>query len=68
MLYRPACLIALMLVAFSATDAMAKRQPVQRTIAPRIAVHYYRAKPPHRSFTQADPSQCGPAGRSHRVG
>ena len=55
MLHRLACLVALMLAAFSANTAMAKRQPVQRTITPRIAVHYYRAKPPHRTFTQADP-------------
>jgi hypothetical protein len=57
-----------MFVAFSATDAVAKRQPVQRTIAPRIAVHYYRAKPPHRTYTRADPSERGPAGRSYRIG
>ena len=54
MLHRLACLVALMLAASSANSAMAKRHPVQRTIAPRIAVHYYRAKPPHRTFTQAD--------------
>ena len=56
MLCRLACLVALMLAASSASSAMAKRQPVQRTIAPRIAVHYYRAKPPHPAFTQAGPS------------
>ena len=45
-------LLALPLIALSAGGAMAKRHPVQRTIRPRIAVHYYRAKPAHRTFTQ----------------
>jgi hypothetical protein len=58
MLYRLACLVALMLAVSSVSSAMAKRHPAQRTITPRIAVHYYRAKPAHRTFTQADPLVC----------
>ena len=50
---RLSLLLALPLAVLPAGGAMAKRHPVQRTIQPRIAVHYYRAKPPHRTFTQA---------------
>lgn len=48
-----ALVLALPLAALSMNAASAKPRPVQRTIQPRAAVHYYRAKPPHRSFTQA---------------
>lgn len=48
-----ALLLALLFAALSMGNALAKRHPVQRTIQPRAAVHYYRAKPPHRSFTLA---------------
>jgi hypothetical protein len=53
MLRRLALLLALPLAALSMSAASAKLHPVQRTIQPRVAVHYYRAKPPRRSFTQA---------------
>ena len=53
MLRRLALFLALPLIALSAGGAMAKRHPVQRTIRPRIAVHYYHVKPAHRTFTQA---------------
>ena len=49
--HRLAVFLALPLIALSGVAA-AKRHPAQRTMHPRIAVHYYRAKPPHRTFTQ----------------
>ena len=48
-----ALLIALPLAGLPLGTASAKRHPVQRTIQPRVAVHYYHPKPPHRSFTLA---------------
>lgn len=53
MLRRLALLLALPLAVLTVSNALAKLRPAQRTIQPRAAVHYYRAKPPHRSFTQA---------------
>ncbi len=46
-------LLALPLATLSMSAAVAKRHPVQRTIQPRAAVHYYRARPPHPRFTLA---------------
>ncbi len=50
---RLAPLLALSLVAVPMGGASAKRHPVQHTIQPRAAVHYYRAKHPHPTFTLA---------------
>ena len=52
MLRRLALRLALPLAALLPGYAAAKPHPVQHTIQPRVAVHYYRVKPPHRSFTQ----------------
>jgi hypothetical protein len=53
MLRRLAPLLAIPLLVASTGAYAAKPHPVQRTIVPRSAVHYYRAKPPRSAFTQA---------------
>lgn len=53
MLNRLAPLFAMLFLVASVGAYAAKPHPVQRTIAPRSAVHYYRVKPPRPAFTQA---------------
>ena len=52
MLRRLILFLALPFAALSTGHAAVKRHPVQHTIQPRVAVHYYHPKPPRRSFTQ----------------
>lgn len=50
---RLALLLALPLAALSMSAATAKRHPMQHTIQPRAAVHYYHPKPAHPTLTLA---------------
>lgn len=59
MLRRRASILVLAFAALYANSAFAKRHPVQHTIEPRVAVHYYRLKPQHRTFTEAAPRWDG---------